>query len=116
MTTMATKVRLAVGQPQTVITVTECVEVEGNYGPQAQFTGPDDRGTALPVYDQLEVARKELSRIALDLTSANGQRLAFWKETASNTAGKTFPALRIALPAGAVARTQPAPTNGAKAR
>jgi hypothetical protein len=90
MTMLATKVKLAVGAPATVITVTECVEVEGNYGPQARITGTDER-------------------CGLNLTSAVGQMLAFWKEEAQNKAGQTFPALRIDTMGEALTKKAPAP-------
>ncbi len=106
MTMLATKVKLAVTDPITVvtITVTECVEVEGNFGPQARITGTDVNGNTLTIYEKLDAVTRQLGRIGLVMESAVGQPLAFWKETASNAAGQTFPALRIAQDATAAAK------------
>ncbi len=94
---LATKVKLAVGNAPTVITVSECVEVEGNYGPQARITGHEDHnpGGPITIYEKLDSVTRQLGRIGLNVESAVGECLAFWKETASNAAGQTFPALRI---------------------
>jgi hypothetical protein len=119
MTMLATKVKLVVTDPITVVTltVTECVEVEGNYGPQARITGTDDQGAVLTLYEKMDSVSRQLERCGLDVNSAVGQRLSFWKETASNKAGQTFPALRIAQAAAGAARpaAPPKPVATAKA-
>jgi hypothetical protein len=117
MTMLATKVKLAVTDPITVVTlaVTECVEVEGNFGPQARITGTDDGGAVLTLYEKLDTVNRQLGRCGLDIDSAVGQRLAFWKETASNKAGQTFPALRIEANGAAPKAAAPRPAATTKA-
>ncbi len=111
MTTMATKVKLAVTDPITVVTltVTEAVEVEGNFGPQARITGTTAEGDVLTLYEKLDAVNRQLGRIGRSMADVVGERLAFWKETASNKAGQTFPALRIETADGSSTPKAPAP-------
>jgi hypothetical protein len=118
MTQMATKVKLADlpknpdGSPTAItIVVTECVEVEGNFGPQARITGANIAGDVEVVfYEKLDAVTRQLGRIGMGITDAVGRTLSFWKEQAQNAAGQTFPALRIA----AVVHDTPIPATAFK--
>jgi hypothetical protein len=110
MTQMATKVKLAVGVPAITIVVTEAVEVEGNYGPQARITGTTGDGETVTLYEKLDAVNRQLSRIGMGIADVVGRTLSFWKEEAQNAAGQTFPALRIAE----VVRDTPVPATAFK--
>lgn len=117
MTTMATKVKLAVGQPALVITVTEAVEVEGNYGPQARITGTNESGEAVTIYEKLDAVQRQNSRIDIPtLAHMVGVSMAFWKETVTNASGQSFPALRIDTMKDAPSPVPAAPAKPAPAR